>query len=1631
MASWEELALQGLAEDSPVEEPRPAARGPEDLPEPSGWCAAALSDAVPKEALRPSSASSELEVLPAVAPVGQPKAPARRGRRSALLLEALAEERPPAAPKAAVDRAEILRKARAAKAAKRAEVAAQVQSGNLVVALAPAPPDIAGAKAVAVFSPQTLRDIKLGTMAGAFSVSPLVPAMGPLSASGHKDEALAELIAEYARASTSTISSFLVKANSLGMRSEVLTSRLARVGCAAVLVDIGLHRELERAVVGANVRPIMYVDSHAYDETPMQMRVPEVEFDVINDPPPPEGEVGAMVRFQKTQVEKAILGEDNGPSKLFQCVSSVGLLAHVNPTDEEPKGKYVFITGSPLTWIQYLETSTAEVLKEALRNFSCTSQFAEQFGFKVRLAVSDSLKSNIKAERSMAAERGPTWSSLTLECEVHKVAGVQTKTLGLLEEEVSLMVNLSLSLRLAGNMKRFRACLRRVVASRLKILDGAATIEATAYRLECLRLFLARGSHSARRRALLWHWLNGDWREHSCIQHYKDPTRLQQHNTPEHICKMVTRALLMALAPRAPSLFPRHRWTGADISTDEVGLFCCVHGLLQPAYLAFLVSCDFAPARPWVQRVPLATVAGAACAPVLAIEDLQEDGDEDEAPGDDEARGEEPQSEQSAAAQAREDSALGQVDWARLNARARKLGFAFVMMPKVLSKVIVLRKAIEPFRSLMSSHLLLASRAWQLKQVAKLVEADDDNAQEGLEYRLVVAASQRLEMTFFETVRKMVFEAREWRILAAGDATVGLCSLCFRLLARAACGVQELLASEHDKFPFKLFLLLEDPSLAEVFEDAKDCELDGFSKGFIDHFKNQGLANPDAIACLRCLATIAKVDISHIEARHASLRRLLHASPQAKKPTAQTLSAVWTCARLAKRQAETFAKGVATKRPLKKPTATKQAAKKVKRRRAKRSAWQAYVHDVSKGVKADFKALYSQFEKLTNKELKVYQDKANEASHCRAKLVKKLRPFSSAQKARRAAEKVRQQQVWLRRRATQPARVQLDAMFDALRDSEGRTESALLANQEQLCRFDSAMGRHVAKQESGKVQRFAEKLGLPDVKAFSGCLRGAQGLAEHLVPTPACGMGHFHFSPDTATQVESVLAFASSLGNRTNLHDALQLEWDRRTSTIMQEGLPPLPNTAQADSKAARCRTAGICLCDEDGRRLANFSASFARLLKAQTKRRSPGRTALMQGLVVLKLSSADPSNLLIGTQIEAPEDLDVNIGQVVKWVHIGLMYLSPWRPTFTILQESAALPCVEGGVALKASGDFETFYKHMDTLDKDKAWFFCVYHLWESHQVLTTFVPAEVSVRKVGKPTLFWKGKGFHMPKRPRHPQPPPGPAEAEAQGSDGGEWGRFAMHDAEREARGSDDDDADDVIQDASGSEGEPAFCGLEDTLMEVMEELEEESAVGSPVEQTPSGLQPARASEAAASPVASEGFGRLPGSSAGPVAAPPVAVGLPAAQVAPRNELVAVGPPQVGRADVLRAPALSSVNFCGGVIAAYPDKSNPTRGRFQATCGNPLHGPRCRLTRAMHGSVRKQNSAQGRPLGLMAAWLLVAHLAEDAIDHDAMIPLLTQDQRAAAREDIKELPGGIELFSAERIRLEGEGEEPEGLP
>ena len=143
------------------------------------------------------------------------------------------------------------------------------------------------------------------------------------------------------------------------------------------------------------------------------------------------------------------------------------------------------------------------------------------------------------------------------------------------------------------------------------------------------------------------------------------------------------------------------------------------------------------------------------------------------------------------------------------------------------------------------------------------------------------------------------------------------------------------------------------------------------------------------------------------------------------------------------------------------------------------------------------------------------------------------------------------------------------------------------------------------------------------------------------------------------------------------------------------------------------------------------------------------------------------------------------------------------------------------------------------------------------------------------------------------------------------------------------------------------------------------------------------------------------------------------------------VDVPPPPVAAADVPRGRPLTMTMY-GGTITWYP----PTRtqgARYQANCPNAKHGD-CNMTKSAHGfrgRMRPDREPQGRPLGLIAAWMGATDLWTTKDDHKAYEGVITRASREAARARLQVEPDGPEMLRTERKQRPGEPEEPEGAP
>lgn len=136
----------------------------------------------------------------------------------------------------------------------------------------------------------------------------------------------------------------------------------------------------------------------------------------------------------------------------------------------------------------------------------------------------------------------------------------------------------------------------------------------------------------------------------------------------------------------------------------------------------------------------------------------------------------------------------------------------------------------------------------------------------------------------------------------------------------------------------------------------------------------------------------------------------------------------------------------------------------------------------------------------------------------------------------------------------------------------------------------------------------------------------------------------------------------------------------------------------------------------------------------------------------------------------------------------------------------------------------------------------------------------------------------------------------------------------------------------------------------------------------------------------------------------------------------------PPPPPRPVEFRVPghAKATVWFPHGKISYYPSKNI-----LEAVCRAPGHG-KCVLTRTVRARANTASDPVpkgGRPVGFLASWLLKAADTSSKNDHWANLSA-TLEERVAARNFVRQAPGGEGLLAAERTCAETEPEEAETL-
>jgi hypothetical protein len=381
---------------------------------------------------------------------------------------------------------------------------------------------------------------------------------------------------------------------------------------------------------------------------------------------------------------------------------------------------------------------------------------------------------------------------------------------------------------------------------------------------------------SPERKLLLTSFFNGDWAADEPVHWhlFEDGTVCSCGCfTEEEVREFMVNTVVSALLPGLVPLFQRHRWTGADVTVDELLVLLGIHGIYRRVVPIWL-SCLRKKSNPKPEDFEQCSSSGP-----LELEDVH---------------GADAVVDLDAAQNAPCPSL--KEDWAAFNERMRtsagKLAEGRAERP-----LFVLRKATAPAADIMKQYLHLSSDDWMRQNAAEFVQGKSP-----LKYKLNELAS--LSTTYASVVLEL-FEPETWDDMPRVWRTESLAALAFRSVSVGAGTSHMMLDSVYNGFPFTLFQLLEVLemeehvdvlSVAEAIVNAPWCMLDNFSGSFLDEYVGddggpEALLDPVALAVLEIAALSQNISIADIECRNAKLRRLKESQSGSHATTLQQLAA--------------------------------------------------------------------------------------------------------------------------------------------------------------------------------------------------------------------------------------------------------------------------------------------------------------------------------------------------------------------------------------------------------------------------------------------------------------------------------------------------------------------------------------------------------------------------------------------------------------------------------------------------------------------------------------------------------------------------------------------------------------------
>ena len=1115
----------------------------------------------------------------------------------------------------------------------------------------------------------------------------------PLAEDAHlaAADAFSRMQAFFLRPGKQQVATLKASAEIVGVDVKQLSSYQIRLASACVHADRDTRSRLEAAIVSSTPQEslLLYVDCYRSDETPLRVRAQPEPAHLFHHSgsASTQTEAGHRIVHLEYPVPNFCAGA-TVPRKLLQSEGKFGMLFR---RFEGGQQKLTSVCGSTVNWLQFVDRTTAEVLKTAHDSTSAVSEHAKAFKMKVRMAVEDQARSNERKERGIHAARSGDevpWVRLQLHCQVHMVAGVFKKVFDLVDATIVGQVHFALAMNYSSGLHVWRQELAAVIKERLLICFGRPPQSAIDHKRQVLRLCLSRGSHRLEKLLALHALPNGDWRNPHKVECYL-PMGAQPN--PDAIAAVIAKGLVQVAASSKYTMWPRHRWTKADRALDEICILEACHGLASATFPR------------WVHRVSNKVAApppSDAFDGFLAVVSNDTVMPEGAGAADSDAQfarqaGNEPNlaGEEHGAERPDGDAPASAIDHQRHRSFASRW-----LASQPLGVCLVTRMVMEPLREYMAKQLFYASDAFEeSQQTVEAARAMGGLAAGEREFRLGVAVKRLLDMRFTEQLNLLLLEPRLFNVLIPPRfLNLALRGLTFRMLSSSVCWMHEALGRRFSMFPLRLFRIMLEPNPDQELAKIPACLLDDFARRFqeVHQSEDEALSGEVAQERARLLMRLADLCISRIEVGHAAVRRRLYSrSTHTHGYDLERLSADHVLEKIRH-----------TSRTSNRPVSVVDKAERAGPRtpngeaggqlRGGGGAWRAYVRQQSLGRAGlqDISALAQSYQALPDDAKQklaetgalatvVHRQRAEAQANASGHAFHRESSFGlTARAAKRQATKQAHtdrvkralSQAEASRAVPELADVAGDVVQQAHAGEISIQQAMTSARQDQRVRAE--VTRRQAAQKASVVQAWVAERGKPALESMLSGFPALRCCSRELAPLPATSALALHLGHD-APRSADVVRLLRDNATRTNLGACLDLDWAAKHRPILHDECEPLPAETRRPTRPP-CHQVGVCLCSDWGVKAYAFRNSFLRVMKGVFKRGSTEYKLLKDKRIVLRLHGrreACRNPWACAALGSGAAELDT-----VLYLHIGAHSWTPYYSTFVRLEEHAVLD--EGG---------------------------------------------------------------------------------------------------------------------------------------------------------------------------------------------------------------------------------------------------------------------------------------------------------------------------------------------------------------